>query len=111
MRKARVGELNQYATIIRPVVTSNDYGEEITTWSTLAKTWAAMRNVPQREPFAADQFVSVVNTTFTMRYRTDLSAKMRITTGGNTYEIDSTADPDGNKRFIECQCTLLERGG
>jgi SPP1 family predicted phage head-tail adaptor len=110
MRKARIGELNQRITIQRATVTVNDYGEEIVTWGTLAVTWAAIRNVPQREPFAADQFVSVVTTSFTLRYRTDVTAKMRVSCAGKVYEIDSAADPDGARRFIELQCTLLERG-
>lgn len=110
MRKARTGELNQRITIQRATVTTNDYGEEITTWGTLGKAWAAIRNVLQREPFAAEQFVSVVTTSFTLRYRTDVTAKMRVLCDGKIYEIDSSADPDGARRFIELQCTLLERG-
>lgn len=111
MRRARIGELNRRIVIQKPTPTVNGYGEEITNWSTLTTVWAAMRNVPQREPFAADQFTSVVSTTFTMRFRTDVTAKMRIVDSGKIYEIDSPADPDGNRRFIECVCTLLERGG
>lgn len=112
MRRAHVGELNQRITIQRADVVANNYGEEIRTWVTLGTTWAAMRNVPQREPFTADQFVSVVTTTFTMRYRTDVTAEMRILLNlGKIYEIDSVADPDGAKRFTECQCTLLAQGG
>ena len=110
MRRAYIGELNQRITIQRADVIVNDYGEEITNWVALATAWAAIRNVPQREPFAADQFVSVVTTSFTLRYRTDVTAKMRVLCDGKTYEIDSAADPDGARRFIELQCTLLERG-
>ena len=110
MRRAHIGELNQRVTIQRANVVVNSYGEEITTWVTLATTWAAVRNVPQREPFAADQFVSVVTTAFTLRFRSDVTAKMRVVNAGKIYEIDSVADPDGARRFVECQCTLLERG-
>lgn len=110
MRTVRIGELNKLVTITRGTVTTNAYGEEITTWGTLGQAWAAIRNVPQREPFAAEQFVSVVTTSFTLRYRTDVTAKMRVLCDGKTYEIDSAADPDGARRFIELQCTLLERG-
>lgn len=110
MRKARIGELNRRITIQRATPTTNSYGEEIVTWSKLATAWAAMRNVPQKEPFAGDQFVSVVSTIFTLRHRSDVTAKMRIVDDGKIYEIDSVADPDGARRFVECQCTLLERG-
>lgn len=111
MRRARIGELNQRVTIQYSVVTQNAYGEEVPDWVELGQTWAAMRNVPQREPFAADQFVSVVSTTFTLRYRTDITAKMQLINQGITYEIDSVADPDGAKRFTELVCTVLQRGG
>ncbi len=111
MRRARIGELNQRVRVDQPVVVQDALGEEIVTWQALCSTWAAMRNVPQREPFVADQFVSVVSTTFTLRYRTDVTAKMRLVSRGIVYEIDSAADPDGGLRFTELVCTVLERGG
>lgn len=77
--------------------------EKIATWSNYATVWASVKAMPVRK-IAEDQFVSVSSARFTIRFRSDVTASMRILHQGRIYNIESTAPLNGAKRFLELQC-------
>ena len=68
-------------------VTRSGSGHETKTWTTLATVWAEVRQKSGREYFGANQVVDEVDTLFIIRYRSDVTPKMRIVYNGRNYNI------------------------
>lgn len=86
----RAGRLDRLITIEQPIESTDpSYGAPIQTWATLAQVWAQVKPVRGSEYFAAQQMNARVDTVFKIRYRSDLTTKMRISYGGELYDIQS----------------------
>lgn len=71
--------LQHRVTIQQPVETQDAYGEPTVRWQTVeAGVWAGIVPLRGREYFAAKQMQSEVEARILMRYRPDLTAKMKI---------------------------------
>jgi len=70
--------------------------------------WAAQEDLSGREWFQAMQTQSTVTTRFRIRYRSDVSPKMRVSCGGKSYEIEAALDPDGTKEQLHLMCGLIQ---
>lgn len=73
----RAGRFRRRLTIESRVETENDFGEVEWTWTTHATVWAGIEPLRGREFFAAEQLQSEVQGRIRMRYRGDLTTKMR----------------------------------
>src|SRR5690242_5513965 len=97
----QAGKLRCRVTIEAPTVTQNEFGEPVTTWTTLATVRASKEDLTGREAFLAMQVKSQQQTRFTMRYLADVLPTMRLVIGdrnnppADIYGIESIADPDG----------------
>lgn len=104
----RAGKLRHRITIEEPVESQDDYGEEVRWWQPLpflSETWAEKEDLSGRELFQAQQVNALVTTQFTLRYRTDVNARMRIKHDGQYYGIESVQDPDGEKKKLLLICS------
>ena len=96
----RAGMLRHRVVIEQVTEAQNDYGEPVETWAELATVWARKEDLSGRELFAAQQVQSTVTTRFTIRYRSDVQAKQRLSHAGTVYNIESVQDPDGRRCFL-----------
>ncbi len=83
----RAGDLDRLITIEQPTESVDAYGAPTQTWATLAQVWAQVKPVRGSEYFAAQQMNARVDAVFRVRYRTDLTTKMRISYNSETYDI------------------------
>ena len=84
------GILRNRITIQEQTATSNEYGEQIITWSDLHENIPASVNFLRgREYFQAAQLQTKVDTRFTLRYISDITPKMRISYDGCYYNIEA----------------------
>lgn len=83
------GSLDRRLTIQRPVVTANEYNEEVTTWADVATVSALVEwtGTHSDEQFEGDQQVVTTRAVFTIRYRTDFDEKCRLVFEGEAYDI------------------------
>ena len=79
-------------------------GDPVESWSTLAAVWAEDVPLSASEHFAAHSFESRVSRRLRVRYRTDVTALMRVNIGSRYYDIEGVVDPDGKKRSLELYC-------
>ena len=77
-RPLNPADLTERITIQTSSVVADDQGGRATTWSTLATVWAAVRALSGREAIQARAVASEVNYEVVVRYRSDLTAKLRI---------------------------------
>ena len=66
---------------------ANAYGEPIKTWSVFATVWAQVSPMRGEERFSAQQIDARATTRFRIRYRSDLDQTMRLSYGGDAYDI------------------------
>jgi SPP1 family predicted phage head-tail adaptor len=104
----RAGPLDRRITIQGKVVTHNEYGEEIVTWSTVATVWAQKIENRGQERFAAQQFVGKSAKTFKIRWSTAVAAvttEHRVTFDGRQHDIQDVREL-GRREGIEIDVTV-----
>lgn len=98
----RNGKLRHKMTLQEPVdVQDTTTGEMVRTWQEVAKVWASL------EPLSANAFVaagaeqSEVTARVTIRYRDDVTSKMRLVYRGMYYDIKGVlADPKSGLEYL-----------
>lgn len=100
-RNEKIGNLSWYITIQTFSSARDSFGQETLTYSTLDQVWAEpmWQNVSgEDEKSGAVTAINVV--TWRIRYRTDVTTKMRVVDeDGNTYNIKSI-QPDIFKQYM-----------
>lgn len=99
----QAGEFDRRITIERYSATTNDFGEEVGAWTSLATVWAAKADIRDSERFIAQQVNSTITTRFVIRYLTkltDLNPKDRLTHKGMLYGIVAVKEV-GRREAIE----------
>ena len=87
--RVKIGMLDERVTLRSYVATLNDYGEQTLAWSDLATVWARVEYpaTGSNENVAAAQPTAFQTLFFTVRYRSDVEAKMRLTYGSDELDI------------------------
>lgn len=89
----RSGRLSERITIQQKSVTRDTVGAEVITWSTVATVWAAVEPLRGREFVAIRQTTTDITTRFLIRYRSGITAAMRILLGSQAYNIVEVINP------------------
>lgn len=78
------------------------------TWASKATLWARVEASAGNEQNRGDQMQSVVNYTVTIRYRSDVTPRMRFKYGTQYLNILAVFDPSGDREILRCQCKELD---
>lgn len=99
-----IGELDERITVRSFTVATNDYGEETLTWGDLATTWAKVEylNAGNGEEVSSGQPTVFQTIAFTVRYRSDVTEKMRISYRGEEHDILNISEI-GRKHFTQIE--------
>ena len=101
------GKLRERITIQQQSVIQGAYGEVKNLWSTLTSVWAKVEQLKGREYFTSNERHAEVNTRITIRYRSDILPKMRISYKNYIYDIKSIINIDEEDVFMELMCEKL----
>jgi len=101
------GRLRHAVILYAPVETQNTYGEPEVRWQKVADLWARIEPLQGREYFAAKQAVSEIEARLTIRYRSDVTAKMKITHGAIDYLIEAIINPEERNRELQLMCRRM----
>jgi SPP1 family predicted phage head-tail adaptor len=83
----------------------DQYGAPDQSWTTLYNDiWAAVEPLSGRELFAAQEHHSEVETRIRVRYRSDITAKMRVVFNGNYYDIKAVINSEFRNRELHLLC-------
>ena len=83
----KAGDLRHPITLLMPVDTVSDKGRPVKAWRDQATVYAAKQDVSGREFYAAQAYHAEDVVTWTLRYRTDVTAEWRLRHGSQVYEI------------------------
>lgn len=101
------GTLNREVTISRPPIGSDQYGEPLTTWSTVATVWANIKYLNGAETIRADAVMSVAKVSIRIRYRTDLDTSMRVRRGVTTFTVLAVLPDEVNQEHVDLVCSTV----
>lgn len=107
-----VGVFRHAIQLQKRTTVKDERGNAISSWETVAQTFAAVRDVSGRDFFAAaaHQVENVV--TFTLRWRSGLTSDMRIVFAGAPYEIIQINHLGYNKRdFMSIKARVMQGEG
>lgn len=100
-----IGKRRARVTIQVNTPTQNSDGQPIESWANLTSNptvWAEIRVKAAGESFDAggQQVQALIHPTVTLRYRSDILAKMRVLYGARIFEIENAYDPTGEKKNL-----------
>lgn len=104
----RAGILNTRVTIQQLAGGVDALGQPLQTWSDLATLWANVRHSSGVESIKADALTTVVRASIRIRYRTDITAGMRVIASGYTYNIVTVLPDIGGKEYTDLVCEVIQ---
>ena len=90
----RAGRLNRRITLQSATEVRDAYGQAVKTWADVATVWAEVMPLSGREREIASQTAAETNVKFRIRWRSDITADMRVVYGGRNYEIVEPPPPE-----------------
>lgn len=86
------GRMRTRITIQAPTYATNDYGESVPTYSTLATVWCKWEPQTQKELSKRESAATEDQVKVTMRYLSTVTTKCRVSKDGALYNILSAID-------------------
>lgn len=83
----RAGKLRKYITIEQRGTGQDAAGSQVSTWTTVLSAYASIEPLSGRELIAAQAIHNETTHRVTMRYRSEVLAKMRVNLGGRYFNI------------------------
>jgi SPP1 family predicted phage head-tail adaptor len=100
----RIGDLRHRITFQREVKTADGSKGFTVAWRDLISVWASVEPLSGREFFAAHQMKAEITHRVKIRYRTDITVKMRIKHRDRVLEIESIIDKKERREELEIFC-------
>ncbi len=95
-----IGELQHRVTLQSPVETPDEGGGRTLTWTDTATVWARIESSAGKQLVRASELETQTNYRLTIRFRSGVSAAMRVLWNGKTIALTSVYDPDGRGRAL-----------
>ena len=93
------GQLDRRIAIQSFTESTDDFGEVILSFTTLANVWAKVVEKSGNEGEDGNQIVATQKVEFFIRYRSDINEQMRIVYESRTYTIEAILNADSRKSF------------
>jgi SPP1 family predicted phage head-tail adaptor len=88
--------------------TDSNTGEKLQSWSTYSTPWARIQEAESgSENVDADRREAKQTVTFTLRYDSGITTKMRIVWEGKNYNIENIADLE-RRMYLRIQTELVQ---
>ena len=98
------GRLRHRIIIQSQSTTKDTHGQAVTTWTDVATVWAAVEPIRGREFFAAAQINSEVTTRIRIRWRSGVTAAMRVSFDSRIYDIQAVIVPTEVHDEMQLMC-------
>ncbi len=95
------GELRQRIRIEQPVLSDDGLGGHARSWEEVTTVWAHIHPVSRRERLVDGQLSSVVTHRIVIRYRSGITAAMRVLFGNRVFTIRAVIQPEHRKTTLE----------
>ena len=99
----KAGQLRHRVEILRRVKEKDKSGATVMVWRPLCKVWADVRHVSGSETMRHE----VLSASVRIRWRTGISADMRVKTGNGVYVIRAVIPDLRRREFLDLTCESL----
>ena len=99
----KAGTLNRLVLIEQPEGGQDSVGQPNTGWDEVASVWADVRTQGGLESIRSGAEVSTIRASIRIRYRTDITAAMRVTDGSAVYQVKAVL-PDTGRQYLDLVC-------
>lgn len=100
------GLLRNLVTIQSSTVTASSNGDmSQRTWAELAQVYARIIYEKASES-SGDRDATQGKATIKIRYRSDVTNKMRVTFDSRVFDIENNYDPTGRKQYLMLNCVI-----
>lgn len=100
----RAGRLNRRVVIQQRLAAENELGERVSGWQTVDTVWANVINKSGLETVRNEMDMSVVSASIRIRYRTGITAGMRVLDGSTVYDIQAVLLDNTGKQYVDLVC-------
>lgn len=104
----RAGRRDRLIRLERLVVTKDDAGAEVKSYTKIADVWAEFIPTKSRELIAAQQIVGEAIVVWKILYRNDVSARDRVVYDGKKYDIQGPPIELGRHIGLELPCKQID---
>lgn len=105
MKKTAIGDMRHRITVQEPVKSPDGYKGHTVQWRDLIEVWASVEPLSGREYFYSHQIKAEVTHRVKIRYRTDITVKMRIKLSEDrALAIESILDLQERHEILELLC-------
>ena len=108
----RVGRMDRRISFLQRIITDGTSNEDYTGgWEkvdSVPDVWAFKQDLRGKEVVIADRVQFMYLTNWTIRYRSDLKASMRLVFGTQVYEIITIAEGEGRGGYTDVVTNILE---
>ena len=103
----QAGRLNRRCTLQAPGTTQDELGQPIPGWTDVATVWGDVRLRSGLESVKAGAVVSTVQASVRIRYRTGVTAGMRVLVGSVPYEVLAVQPDVGGREYVDLVCQVV----
>jgi SPP1 family predicted phage head-tail adaptor len=100
----QAGQLDRRIVIQGYSESTDAFGQEVKSYSTLATVWANVKEKVGSEGEKGDMLASTKKVEFIIRYRTDVDEQMRVSYNSNIYKIQTIQVADERKAYLKLIC-------
>lgn len=102
-----IGRLNSKITIQRRSDATNELGEHASGWTNVATDiWADVVKITGVQAIRTGLEMSVVRASIRIRYRTDITSKMRVVDGAEIYDIQAVMPNSAARDYTDLVCQI-----
>ena len=103
----QAGSLSTRCVIQRKTAAADAWGTpEPQGWEDVAKVWSNVRHQSGSESIRAGADVSIVRASIRIRFRSDITAGMRVLYGGQVFDIEAVL-PGADRTYVDLVCRVL----
>jgi SPP1 family predicted phage head-tail adaptor len=104
MSAPTIGAMRMRLMLEAPVDVADDSGSMRRSYASIAELWGEARPTSGASRFIAEREEQSIDWIVRMRWRADVTSRMRLVSGARILLIHSVYDPDGRRRFLFCRC-------
>ncbi len=105
----RAGDLNRRITIQRRGTATDAWGSPVSgaeNWVEVGKAWASIKTLSGLGTIKADAQASTVKASIRVRWRTDLTAGMRVLYGSTVYDVQAVLPDVAGREHVDMVCEV-----
>lgn len=96
--------MRERISIYAPTKTTDEYHEDVVTYTLLRKLWAKRAEGTAKEFLSAGSVQSEQNTVFKVRYVSGITPEHRVHLGTREFDIIGVVEIDNKRRFMQLRC-------